>query len=810
MKRVPPSLTVIMRTTPRTTIVALSLAVLLLPAFAVAQSTSSAGRGLEDEPGPDDLNEYVEPAPPWDHPLSRDQWDGLQQLRQQDPTLEAQWEPSGVLTRLQGELGEPVQATEGTAMAYEFLQARPDLFMMEEPAEVLAPDRSQTDDMGWTHVRLQQTYKGIPVEGAHIAMHFDDERVPRIVNCSHVVADLSLSTTALVDGSTAVTTALQDIGVASASGPATKELVIYNHEGTAHLAWQVSMFVADPLGNFIYFVDARTGAVVDAYNNMHTILNREVWTANNLTVLPPNPGPTLVRANGAGATADLAVDAAYDNATTVWNYFNTNHARDSIDGAGLLIRSTVHYDVNYNNAFWNGSQMVYGDGDGTTFIELSRSLDVVAHELVHGITQYESALIYQNESGGLNESLSDIFGVLIDPADWQIGEDIYTPGTPGDALRDLSDPTCCNQPDHYSDLVTPDAGGSALDQACNSSQNQDNGCVHFNSGISNKATYLMWNGGTHHNITVAVIGAAKVSDIWYRAQTVYLTPSSTFADARQATINAATDLHAADVGSVRDAWAAVGVGVPKASTVPAVLAFGSVEFGSTRDLDLTLSNPGDADLIVSNVTVTTDFSLVTGTSFTVPAGGSSKITVRFTPPVASPGDRTGTLDITHNGASSPTSISLTGSGIFQLSTKAAGFGKPAPGGSETSTITLTNVAGAPAIDITSVVSTSPFFTTDWTNVANELGAGATTFDIVVTYTHLSPGRHTGQLLISFNPTIVINLAGGAPAAQSILGFHDGFTTTKTVLGVPFGAEYMTLLLAGIYGVYALRRRIRGT
>ena len=790
-------------------IILLCLAGLLLPCVVGAQATASAGA---TNASIDDLNEYVDPAPPWDHALTRDQWDGLQQLRQQDPNLEARWEPSGVLSRLKGRLGGPVQASTGEAMAFEFLRDRQDLFMQPEPADVFEEASTQTEVDGWTHVRLQQTYKGVPVEGAQIALHFDDGRVPRIVNCNHFVPDLNLSTTALVDRPTAIAGSLADLGVASASGPVTADLVIYDHAGVAHLAWKVRMFVADPLGDFIYFIDARTGGVVDSYNNLKSAKDRDVYDGLTTTTLPAPAAAPPVRTEISGATADASVNAAFDNAGLVYDFFiAAPYSRDGINGAGAKIISTVHYDANLNNAFWTGSQMAYGDGDGVVFSPLALGLDVVAHELVHGITQFTSNLVYQNESGALNESMSDIFAALIDP-DWQIGEDVYTPGTGGDALRDLSNPTCCNQPDHYDDLVTPNAAGSALDQACNSATNQDNGCVHYNSGIPNKAAYLFSVGGTFHGITVAPQTNAELGKIWYKAQTTYLMSSDDFADARQATIDAATFYYGgadARVTSVKDAWAAVGVGVPEVSTVPSVLAFGNVEIGAgnTKDADLTLSNPGGVDLIVTNVvsSVPLVFALQTGTSFTVAAGGSATITVRYDPTEAIHGDESANLTITHNAANSPTMVSMTGAGTVQFDAKAVSAGEPAPGGSRTFQLTLTCPAGAGPITIQNVVSTSPFFSSDWTSASNPVPDGGSLV-INITYTHSSPGRHTGQLLITHNPTIVVNLAGGAPKTKSVLGFHDGYTTTKTVLGVPFGAEYMTLLLAGIYGVYALRRR----
>jgi bacillolysin len=751
----------------------------------------------------EDLTPFVDPAVPWDHPLTAGQWERLQLMRGDDPGLEVHWEPNGVLSRIKGRLGPSTKATEGGEMAFEFLLERQDLFMQPEPSDVFDVALSHSDDMGWTHVRLQQTYKGIPVEGAQIALHFDGDRVPRVVNCSHFVPALDLNTNAQVDLPAAIATSLAHLGVASASGAPAGSLVIYDHAGKAYLAWRVNMFVADPLGDFIYYIDARTGAVVDSYNNLKSALDRDVHDATNGTTLPG----ALIRSEGGGASGDTDVDAAYDNAGTVYNYFNTNHGRDGINGSGLTIVSTVHYDVALNNAFWNGSQMVYGDGDGTTFAPLARALDVVAHELVHGITQFTSNLVYQDESGALNESLSDIFAALIDP-DWKIGEDVYTPGTAGDALRSLSDPTCCSQPDHYDDLVTANASGSALDQSCNSSTNQDNGCVHFNSGIPNKAAYLMSVGGTFSGITVNGIGNADMGDIWYETQVNWLTARDDFANARQATIDAATNLYGAAnarVTTVKNAWAAVGVGVPEASIVPPALAFGNVAIGSTLDLDLTLSNPGDVDLVVSALASDdAQFTIVTAgqVPFTITAGGSRTGTFRYTPDVNTPGDDSGNLTLTHNAANSPTTVAMTGSAAINLSVTGLRFIN-AFGTTDTQAFTLTNPSTA-VINISSVVSTSSFFGHDGGPVA--IGAGGGTAVINVTYTNKVPGQHTGQLLISHNPTVVLTLIGGSPVSnKDVAAFVDGFTTTKTAIGVPFGTEYLTLLIAGAYGAYVLRR-----
>jgi hypothetical protein len=278
-----------------------------------------------------------------------------------------------------------------------------------------------------------------------------------------------------------------------------------------------------------------------------------------------------------------AVDAHYA-ATKVYDYFFITHGRRGIDGVGGpafytsadgvtgLISSRVHYSSNYNNAFWNGQSMTYGDGDGTTFSPLV-TLDIAGHEMTHGITERTAGLVYSGESGALNESMSDVFGSMVEryvrgesANTWKIGEEAFTPanGT-GDALRYMDNPhaagnsgfTSDDDPDHYSERYL----GSS-----------DNGGVHINSGIANKAFYLLAKGGSHHRGgSMTGIGADQAATIWYRALTSYMTSSTNFAGARTATINAASVLYGAtstQVTAVGNAWCLVGVGTCTSPTPP--------------------------------------------------------------------------------------------------------------------------------------------------------------------------------------------------------------------------------------------------
>jgi Zn-dependent metalloprotease len=235
------------------------------------------------------------------------------------------------------------------------------------------------------------------------------------------------------------------------------------------------------------------------------------------------------------------------------------YGRNSIDGAGEPMISTVHYGQSYDNAFWTGSQMVYGDGDGMLFTAFTGPLEVTGHELTHGVTQYTAALDYHGESGALNESVSDVFGSLIkqyhlrqtaEQADWLIGQDLLAPSVQGRALRDMKAPgTAYDDPHLGKDPQPADMAGYVRTY-------RDNGGVHINSGIPNRAFYLA---------AAAIGGGAweKAGRIWFETLTGGgLTPATDFAAFATATLAAATRLFGAsssEHGAVHAAWTEVGV-----------------------------------------------------------------------------------------------------------------------------------------------------------------------------------------------------------------------------------------------------------
>lgn len=248
------------------------------------------------------------------------------------------------------------------------------------------------------------------------------------------------------------------------------------------------------------------------------------------------------------AVQKAAVDA-HANAAIVHDYYKEMFGRNSLDDKNMTIRLTVHYGENYNDAMWNGEQILFGDGDGVECLPLSGALDVVGHEITHAIVENTAELIYWGESGALDESFSDVFGNLIENKqdnEWLCAEDIYTPGVDGDALRSMSDPEAYGDPAHMEDYVIV---------------SEDNGGVHTNAGIPNKAFFL----------TVQTVSREDTAKIWYRALTHYLTPTADFSYARQATAAAAADLfgkNSVQAKAVSDAWEAVGVKLPKKSNIP--------------------------------------------------------------------------------------------------------------------------------------------------------------------------------------------------------------------------------------------------
>jgi Zn-dependent metalloprotease len=285
------------------------------------------------------------------------------------------------------------------------------------------------------------------------------------------------------------------------------------------------------------------------------VKQRTIYTANNAEPLPGTP----VRSEGAAPTGDLAADEAYDGLGSTWDFYYEVFKRNSIDDEGMPLLATVHYGQGYNNAFWNGRQMVFGDGDGQLFNRFTIALDVIGHELAHGVTEDEAGLVYMFQPGALNEHCSDCFGVCIKQrvlnqtaheADWLIGAGLLGPTVNGVALRSMKEPgTAYDDP-----VLGKDPQPAHMDNYVDTWQ--DNGGVHINSGIPNRAFYLA---------ATAIGGYAweKAGRIWYETlRDIRLTSEPKFEQFAQLTIAVAGQLYGAgstEQKAVGDAWAQVGV-----------------------------------------------------------------------------------------------------------------------------------------------------------------------------------------------------------------------------------------------------------
>lgn len=306
-----------------------------------------------------------------------------------------------------------------------------------------------------------------------------------------------------------------------------------------------------------------------------------IWTIDAFNSSPQKDDFNYdhVKTTGTSWTNKQAAVSAHVNGAKAYEYFTNIHKRNSINGIGGNIVSLINVadedGKTMGNAFWNGAAMFYGNGDGG-FLSLARGLDVAGHEMTHGVVQNTANLEYQGESGALNESFADVFGMLIDREDWKIGEDVVKSSAfPSGALRDLSDPhngAAQNdygagfQPKHYNERYTG---------------TQDNGGVHINSGIPNHAFFLFANSNG--------VGLERAEQVYYRALSTYLTKSSRFSDAKLAVMKAAQDLYGASVASAAEA-AFNNVGVSGTS------GGGNTNPGDQYQTDLQV-NPG-ADLIL--------------------------------------------------------------------------------------------------------------------------------------------------------------------------------------------------------------------
>jgi Zn-dependent metalloprotease len=407
-------------------------------------------------------------------------------------------------------------------------------FAAEEPAVTLERP-AERDALGLDHVRFRQTILGVPVTAGEITVHLRGSDVVA-VNAETIpeadIVDVQPEVTAETAREVAGELAASRLGRPDAEVTEPR-LEIFNPgllEGgrqASRLAWYVEIQAFDLRERL--WIDAKTGSPLLHFNQIDTIRNRMIYNAGSLASLPG----TLFRVEGGADTGNADVDAAYRYAGDTYDYFYTQHGRDSYDGAGAPLISTIDYcpsaaNCPYANAFWNGSQMVYGHG-------FPVADDVDAHELTHAVTERTANLAYYMQSGALNEAFSDIFGETVDQTNssgtdtpamrWQMGEDVPGFG----AIRNMMNPNAFGDPGRVTD---PNFSCSTA----------DNGGVHSNSGVLNHFYALLVDGGTYNTYSVTGLGLPKAGRIAYRALTTYLLSGSNFADAANALRQSCADL----------------------------------------------------------------------------------------------------------------------------------------------------------------------------------------------------------------------------------------------------------------------------
>ncbi len=437
----------------------------------------------------------------------------------------------------------------GEQAARAFLSAYAPLFGLTDPAQELILMSSREQDQGRTFARFQQIYQSIPVLGGELIAQTNAKHGIISVN-GEILPDLTLNTTPSIDAETARQTAIAqvakdyglDVQELNASEP---ELWIYNPillggpgPRISSLVWRTEVQATERLSiRELVLVEAHLGFVVLHFNQTDSVKNRIVYDHNN-TVGLNLPGTTPVCTEGNCPNSGNDYNNAYNYAGDVYDFYSSYHGRDSIDNSGMQIISTVRYcddsdNCPYANAFWNGEQMVYGDG-------YASADDVVAHEMTHGVTDYESKLHYYYQSGAINEAFSDIWGEFVDLTNgagndspnvrWLMGEDLSI-----GAIRSMSDPTLYDDPDK---MTSPNYN-------CDF-QERDKGGVHGNSGVGNKAAYLMVDGGAFNGKVITGLGITKTAKIFYEVQVNFLTTAGDYQDLYNGLQQACANLIGAD------------------------------------------------------------------------------------------------------------------------------------------------------------------------------------------------------------------------------------------------------------------------
>ncbi len=522
---------------------------------------------------------------------------------------------TGMLRFIGTEAGKPMARPAGlsrsaapTTAARAFLQRYETAFAIRDQAQELRVTSVKAASARRSVVRFQQLHTGVPVIGGELVVNLTASGEMLSVSGETLpVSDLSVvpRVTSSAAADSALTAVAKAHGVAvSELRTSTPVLSIYDSRllggpglATPALVWRMDVAaVGGGAINDFVLIDARLGAVALRFDQVERALYRAVCDANN-TYGAQVPCTTPVRVEGQEPVALQDVNDAYTFMGDVYTFYSGTLGRDSLDAAGMPLKSTVRYcDPSYTcpypNAYWNGSQMIFGQG-------YAAADDVVGHEMTHGVTDKTSHLFYFYQSGAINESLSDVLGEFIDLTNgrgtdtaatrWLMGEDI-----PGGAIRSMSNPPAYGDPDT---MTSPNYYGGT----------SDNGGVHTNGGVNNKAAFLMTDGGSFNGRTVTGIGITKAAHIYYEVDVNMLTSAGDYADLSTDLQQACTNLigtagiTGADCTSVTNAVQAVDMSViPPAAPNPEapVCSTGQSAFNLFSD---NLENPGNGNWVTQTL-----------------------------------------------------------------------------------------------------------------------------------------------------------------------------------------------------------------
>ncbi len=490
----------------------------------------------------------------------------------------------------------------------EYLEEIKDILKINSPSAEFEILNKNKDQIGLTHIKYKQTYKDLLVYAQEIIVHLDKKGAVNLLTGSFIPTPHEVNTIPVLNSAEIINKLpkifdkkLNELKKYNDSIKPT--LVIYNKRDQNYLSWHLTIY-SSQLDRWELFINDKTGEIIDKINttlhanrekknkllktsknknvNKDHIENNPIGTGtdlngvirnlntaldNNIYLLADISKPSYKVSTGEGVLLtyrndnggqdmsyitsylgndsdnnwnDPSLVSAHYNASESYDYFYGTFGRNSLDGEGGSVRSytnVIRDGSEMDNAYYTGKGLYYGNGNNS-FSPLAGALDVAAHEWAHGVVEWSAGLVYQDESGALNEHFADVFGVMVDRDDWTLGEDIVKLDYyPYGFLRSMSEPWKGDQPEHYDDAVYIGT-------------ETDHGGVHFNSGIPNKAFYLV----------ATDIGKEKAEQIWYRALTVYLSRNSNFVDLRIALETSSSDLYGAtELSSVKQALDAVGI-----------------------------------------------------------------------------------------------------------------------------------------------------------------------------------------------------------------------------------------------------------